>query len=258
MGPRLRTASLVAAILAVVLVGSLIAFIGRTSPDGDTTKVQQAEAAAIPSSLRNKNVTRIPTTKKIVALTFDGGGDATGVASIRATLREKKAKATFFLTGDFVRSFPTKSRQLAATGRIGNHSNTHLDFTKISDTKARNQVLNAQSAIISTTGENPRPLFRFPFGAYTSADIRQVNKLGYIPVGWTVDTLGWKGTSGGMSKTKVVNRVVNTLRPGQIVLMHLGANPKDKTTLDAAALPAIIEKLRARGYSFVTLDALTA
>ena len=39
--------------------------------------------------------------------------------------------------------------------------------------------------------------------------------------------------------------------------MHLSSNPDDGTTLDAAALPAIIDGLRARGYSFVTLQALS-
>ena len=36
--------------------------------------------------------------------------------------------------------------------------------------------------------------------------------------------------------------------------MHVGANPDDQTTLDAAALPAVIDGLRAKGYSFLTLQ----
>ncbi|RIK12071.1 MAG: polysaccharide deacetylase, partial [Acidobacteria bacterium] len=35
------------------------------------------------------------------------------------------------------------------------------------------------------------------------------------------------------------------------VLMHVGTNPDDGTTLDADALPAIIDGLRTRSYSFV-------
>ena len=46
------------------------------------------------------------------------------------------------------------------------------------------------------------------------------------------------------------------LRPGEIVLMHVGSNPDDHTTFHADALPQVISGLRARGYSFVTLDAL--
>jgi peptidoglycan/xylan/chitin deacetylase (PgdA/CDA1 family) len=69
-----------------------------------------------------------------------------------------------------------------------------------------------------------------------------------------VDTLGWKGTSGGMTAAKVVNRVLAGAAPGEIVLMHVGANPKDGSTLDAKALPTVISKLRARGYHFVRLS----
>ena len=39
-----------------------------------------------------------------------------------------------------------------------------------------------------------------------------------------------------------------------IVLRHVGANPDDGTTLDAAALPSVIAGQRAKGYSFVTLQ----
>ena len=52
-----------------------------------------------------------------------------------------------------------------------------------------------------------------------------------------------------------ITRVLGAARPGEIVLMHVGANPDDGTTLDAAALPSVISGLRARGYGFVTLDA---
>ena len=65
-----------------------------------------------------------------------------------------------------------------------------------------------------------------------------------------------EGHVGGMSAQEVTDRAVNALRPGEIVLMHLGSNPEDGTTLDADALPGMIERMRAAGYAFVTLDAL--
>ena len=71
-----------------------------------------------------------------------------------------------------------------------------------------------------------------------------------------MDTLGWKGTSGGMTAQGVCDRVIAGLQPGEIVLMHVGSNPDDGSTLDADALPEIIAMMRAAGYSFVTLDAL--
>ena len=43
-----------------------------------------------------------------------------------------------------------------------------------------------------------------------------------MPVGCTVDTLGWKGTSGGITTQLIINRVPGSLRLGEIVLMHCG------------------------------------
>jgi hypothetical protein len=46
-----------------------------------------------------------------------------------------------------------------------------------------------------------------------------------------------------MSVQGVIDRVVGAARPGEIVLMHVGYNPDDHTTLDAQALPTVIAEL---------------
>ena len=132
---------------------------------------------------------------------------------------------------------------------------THPAFTTLSDAAIRDEVLGAEASI-QAAGGDPRPLFRFPLGDRDARTIAAVNDLGYLPVRWTVDTLGWKGTSGGMTAQGVCDRVIAGLQPGEIVLMHVGSNPDDGTTLDADALPEIIAMMRAAGYTFVTLDAL--
>ncbi len=192
----------------------------------------------------------------MVALTFDAGANADGVSSILATLGAKRVPASFFLTGRFVAAYPGPSRQLAAAGRVGNHTVTHPHLPDLTAAQAKAEVTEARATILATTGEDPLPFFRFPYGSSTPDTVRLVNALGYVAVGWTVDSLGWKGTSGGVTVDSVVSRVVGARTPGAIVLMHVGSNPTDGSTLDADALPEIIDGLRAQGYSFVTLDAL--
>jgi peptidoglycan/xylan/chitin deacetylase (PgdA/CDA1 family) len=166
-------------------------------------------------------------------------------------------RATFFLTGGFARSYAQVAQRIASAGhRIGNHSDRHPEYPSLTNEQIRADLARAEDAIRSATGREAKPLFRFPFGARTPADIAVVNKAGYVPVRWTVDTLGWKGTSGGATAASVHQRVVDTARPGQIVLMHVGANPDDGSTLDADALPRVISTFRAAGYDFVTLDEL--
>jgi peptidoglycan/xylan/chitin deacetylase (PgdA/CDA1 family) len=210
----------------------------------------------VPPALRGQDVTAIPTSERIVALTFDAGADAAGLPSIIGTLRRQQVPATFFLTGRWAGDHPAGVEQIRAAGhRIGNHSATHPRFPALSATAIRDEVLGAQQ-VLQAAGADPRPLFRFPFGDRDARTIAEVNDLGYIAVRWTVDTLGWQGTSGGRTAQEVSDRAVAALRPGAIVLMHLGANPDDGTTLDADALPGMIDRMRAAGYTFVTLDAL--
>jgi peptidoglycan/xylan/chitin deacetylase (PgdA/CDA1 family) len=200
---------------------------------------------------------RIPTTQKVVALTFDGGSSDAAVSSILATLAVAHVPATFFLTGDFARRYPDQVRRIATAGhRLGNHSDRHLAYPDLTDAEIRADLARAEAAIIASGGHAAKPLFRFPFGDRTPADIRVVNDTGYVCIRWTVDTLGWKGTSGGITEAIVRQRVIDAAQPGEIVLMHLGANPDDGTTLDADALPEIIEALSAMGYGFVTLEAM--
>jgi peptidoglycan/xylan/chitin deacetylase (PgdA/CDA1 family) len=202
-------------------------------------------------------VERIPTDRKVVALTFDAGANADAVPAILATLAAERVRGTFFLTGDFVRQFPRAARSIAGAGhRLANHSASHPHFTALGSPAIRDQLRTAEQEIRATTGADPRPLFRFPFGDRDARTIGTVNQAGYLPVRWTVDTLGWQGTSGGRSAAEVTSRVLDTARPGQIVLMHVGSHPTDGSTLDSDALPAVIAGLRQRGYQFVTLNTL--
>ena len=201
--------------------------------------------------------TYIPTTRHVVALTFDAGANADAVPSILATLRRDHVPATFFLTGNFARAFPAAARAIAAAGyRIGDHTITHPHLSPLSDAAVRGEILGGARLITAVTGISPAPLFRFPYGDASARTIAIANRAGYVPVRWTVDTLGWEGTAGHISVGVVAARVLAALRPGEIVLMHVGSNPSDHTTFDADALSHVISALRARGYSFVTFDAL--
>jgi peptidoglycan/xylan/chitin deacetylase (PgdA/CDA1 family) len=117
----------------------------------------------------------------------------------------------------------------------------------------RAEIVDAAQAIRRSSGRAPQPLFRFPYGVSSRRTLRIVNAVGYAAVGWTVDTGGWLGPSGGQSISGVVRRAVTALRPGEIILMHAGSNPNDGSTLDADALAAIIRAARNRGYGFTTL-----
>jgi peptidoglycan/xylan/chitin deacetylase (PgdA/CDA1 family) len=234
------------------------------TPTKPPTTTKSTPPPPFPASLRGKDLTKVPTSSKIVALTFDAGANANQVASILATLKDKNVKGTFFLTGDFVNSFPDQSRQIVAAGhRVGNHTVNHPHLPTLTDAQVRAEVSDAATSIRAVTGKDPAPLFRFPYGDQNAHVITLVNDLGYVPIRWTVDSLGWMGANdpayagrNPAGADSVADRVFNARTPGEIVLMHVGSNPVDGSKLDSEALPNVIDRLRAEGYSFVTLDYL--
>ena len=212
-----------------------------------------ASSCTVPRRLVGVEVERLPVTDRVVALTFDAGANADGVRPVLRVLRNRHVPATFFLTGRFVQRFPVLARRIADEHLVGNHTLTHPDLTTLSDRAVAGEVRRAERVILRRTGEDPRRFFRFPYGARDARTIGLVNDLCYVPFRWTVDTLGWKGTSGGMSTDEVVRRVVDAAEPGAVVLMHVGSNPDDGTTLDADALPRVVRQLRLRDYELVRL-----
>jgi peptidoglycan/xylan/chitin deacetylase (PgdA/CDA1 family) len=201
-------------------------------------------AAPFPPALGGKDLEAVPGAGRNVALTFDAGANAAGLPSILQTLADAGIRGTFFLTGSWATANPGGVAAIVAGGhRVGNHSQTHPSFTGLSDAGIGDQIVAAEQAI-QAAGADPRPLFRFPFGARDARTIAAVNNLGYVPVRWSVDTLGWKGTSGGVTAQQVTDRALSALQPGEIVLMHIGSNPDDGSTLDADALPQMIDRMR--------------
>jgi peptidoglycan/xylan/chitin deacetylase (PgdA/CDA1 family) len=242
--------------VGVVVALTVAMAVGSATVAPAPSRQAVALECSLPTSLVGRDVEVIPTSRRVVALTFDAGASPSGLPKIRRVLNERNVKATFFLTGSFTQRYPVRARNVAREHVLGNHTQTHPDLTTLTNLEVRQEIMRAQRTIVGITGENPRPYFRFPFGARDARTIRVVNNRCYVAVRWTVDTLGWQGTSGGRSVSSVVERVRQGLRPGAIILMHVGANPYDGSTLDADALGRIITLVRAQGYRPVTLGAL--
>ncbi len=205
---------------------------------------------------KGQEVSKIKTDKKIAALTFDAGANAGGVDKTLEILEKENIKGTFFLTGQFMEKYPDKTKKIIDSGGdVGSHSYSHPDFTKISSEEIVRQIEKPQD-IIANYDTKFKPFFRFPYGSENSQALKSANDKNYIAIRWTIDSLGWQGTSGGMSADLVKNRVISKTVPGAIIMMHLGSNPDDKTHLDSEALPEIIRELKKQEYEFLSLSEL--
>ncbi|MGW7052967.1 polysaccharide deacetylase family protein [Streptomyces sp. NPDC054887] len=201
-------------------------------------------------------IRRIPTTRRVVALTFNAAWDTTGVATALNVLRRHKAPATFFLTGQYAERHPMAARAMAAEHGIGNHSYSHPQFDGLTRWEVEEEVLRADRAIRQATGVVPLPFFRFPYSATTPQGIADVNALGFADIEFTADTKGYLGTAGGMTMRKTVNRALDALTPGAILQMHVGTPDGHGSALDVQALSQIINGIHARGYQITDLRIL--
>ena len=211
---------------------------------------------ALPPAIVADEIVRLQTRQHVVALTFDGGGNADGAKGVLTVLRRERVPATFFLTGHFVQSYPRLARVIGRRFPVGNHTVNHYDMLRLSAAADRREVTRAATLIQRATGRDTHPYFRFPYGSRNSRTLRLVNALGYASVRWTVDTWGWMGRT-QQSVAGAVRRVMENIVPGEIVLMHLGS-ARDHSTIDSHALPTVIRLVRARGYRFVTLAGIKA
>ncbi|GHI85308.1 polysaccharide deacetylase family protein [Streptomyces xanthophaeus] len=205
-----------------------------------------------PASLMGSEIRRLPTSRKVMALTFNAAWDESGIDTVLGELRRRKLPATFFPTGQFAAAHPAAVRAMAATHGLGNHSYSHPYFDDLSTQQRRDEVMRADAAIRKASGAEPLPFFRFPYSSTSDDSVADVNALGFAAIEFTADTNGYLGPAGGMTVERAVERALDALVPGAVLQMHVGSNG-DGVVLDAEALPLIVDAARAEGYEVVDL-----
>lgn len=210
-----------------------------------TTTTREPGPVVVPEG--GREVVSLPGAGDVVALTFDAAYDPAPLGDILDALTSAEVPATFFLTGEFAHDFPADVAAICAAGfPIGNHSYTHPDFTTLDAAGIRRELERTREALEAAGASDPRPLFRFPYGARDSRTLAQVGAEGYVSVYWTIDTLDWKPER---TPAEVKESILSRVAPGSIVLMHVGSRQT------AEVLPEIIAELKARGFGFVDLRA---
>jgi len=183
-----------------------------------------------------------------IALTFDDGpGPYT--PGVLAVLEQMHVHATFFEIGAMLRYFSASTlRELRDGDVIGDHTETHPALALLRAKQQREELFE-QIARIELLG-GPRPyLFRPPYGSFDATTMRELRKLHLLMVLWSVDTEDY--LQPGVAT--IVQRALAGAHPGAIILMHDAGGTRTQTI---AALPIIIQRLRARGFDLVTIPQL--
>lgn len=185
--------------------------------------------------------------KPMVALTFDDG-PAPATSRILDSLEAHGARATFYMVGNRMSSYPGTVRRVAALGcEIGSHTWGHNYITGLSETQLHSN-LNQFASVLGQVGGVRFATMRPPGGFVNAASKQALASYGIPAIMWSIDTLDWKTRNAQAT----VNTVLSKVKDGDIVLMHdlYGA------TADAAAI--LIPELIARGYQLVTVSELAA
>ena len=181
--------------------------------------------------------------KPLALITFDGQTKARYLEKVLAALRTKGAKASFFMSGEWVAAHPKKARLVQSSGQVlGNRGWGTVPFTSLDDAALRNSIDRARQAL-NEVGAYPAPFLRAPDGKRDLRVLRIAGSMGYRSVSWT-------HRPGGGLATRVQRAVVRKARYGSIISLDIWRASHRR------ALPGIIDGLRRRGFKLGTVKRL--
>jgi cellulose synthase/poly-beta-1,6-N-acetylglucosamine synthase-like glycosyltransferase/peptidoglycan/xylan/chitin deacetylase (PgdA/CDA1 family)/spore germination protein YaaH len=199
---------------------------------------------------------------KKIALTFDDGPDPEWTPQILDILKEKHVKATFFIIGANAEANPgIVERTLDEGHELGDHTFTHPNLSDTPPDVVRLELSATQRLFEALTGRSLR-LFRPPYlgdAEPTDADeiipVEIAQDMGYTTVGEHIDPGDWElpGVQAIVQRALAGVHSTNPDQHGNVILLHDAGGDRAQTV---AALPVLIDKLRAQGYQFVLVSDL--
>jgi peptidoglycan/xylan/chitin deacetylase (PgdA/CDA1 family) len=215
-----------------------------------------ADGTARPgSSFSYPTVTRGARNRNRVALTFDVGPDPATTPLVLDALAKHGARATFFAIGRSLEAHPELARRIVADGHeLGNHSWRHSRWGPFQNTREQvREIERGEAAVAAVTGLETKPLYRPPIGLKSPPLARAAFRKGLTLVTWSLHS----HDSRTADPQAISERVLQKVRPGDIVVMHDGHDlPSRHRPAGAQALPAILEGLREKGLECVTVSEL--
>ncbi|MEH0819438.1 MULTISPECIES: polysaccharide deacetylase family protein [unclassified Micromonospora] len=195
-------------------------------------------------------VWHVPAGGRLVAFTFDDGPLPQWTPMVLNTLDEHDVPATFFLVGERVRRHAGLIRDRLGRHEVGNHSWRHRDLARMDAAEVHDDLRRCHDAIADVTGRAPR-VVRPPYGHLGGALLHAAVRLDYRLVLWSLQMVESEYPDDPAGHAR---RIVADVVPGTILLAHdVGA---ERRQVALRGLPAMIDGLRDRGYTFVTVSEL--
>lgn len=258
--------------VAALLFGTFLAGRGVARMTEDTVKVAlvkpgaenwglgfgeagtQPTGMATPEELRQYQTYYIgnPKDKKIY-LTFDCGYENGNTGPILDALKKHNVSATFFVVGHFLESSPDMVKRMADEGHtVGNHTYHHPDMSSISDSASFQKELEDLKVLYEEiTDKEMVKYYRPPQGKYSEENLRMASNLGYQTFFWSLAYVDWYEDN-QPTHEEAFEKLTGRIHPGAVVLLHTTSKTNGEI------LDELLTKWEAMGYSFGTLEELTA
>lgn len=184
---------------------------------------------------------RIPSTEKVLYLTFDDGPVPEITPWVLEQLAAYNAKATFFCVGDNIRKHQEVFNQVKAAGHsVGNHTFNHLNGWATDNLSYFHNIRHSARMVDSV-------LFRPPYGRIKPKQAQFLQRH-YRIVMWDVLSGDFDPN---ITESQCLDNVINNAGPGSIVVFHDSVKAEDKLKF---AFPQVLEHFASLGYSFHALN----
>jgi peptidoglycan-N-acetylglucosamine deacetylase len=189
-----------------------------------------------------------------IALTFDDGPDAEWTPRVVDLLATARVRATFFLVGERALRAPEAVRAIVGGGHeIASHGFSHRSLWLCGPRRTAEEIDRAQATLTALGGTTPR-FFRPPWGMVNAAMFPLLRARRLRPVFWSIQPEGLRPAPADAQAAHVLARA----HPGAIVDLHDAEGTPRAPERTIAALPAMIDGLRAAGYELTTVGELLA
>lgn len=190
-------------------------------------------------------VSDVPTTKKIVFVTFDDGAEKD--PRFVAMMRDLKIPFTMFLTDDIIKSNYGFFKPLQGLGNsIQNHTLSHPNLRTESLARQKTEICGQETKLTHEYGTAPG-LFRPPYGNYNSDTRAAVKSCGTLRA-----IILWRET---MQIKKVQwQRPDHKYHPGDIILAHFRGPSELKGESMTKMVANMLNEISAQGFTVARLD----
>jgi len=203
-----------------------------------------------------------------VAVCFDLYDDDTGLSQVLAALGRLKIKATFFLSGEFIRRSPQAAAAIVKAG----HETASLFYTPIDLSDTRYRITNEfiarglarnEDEFHKATGKELSTIWHPPFYRTSDTVNAAAATAGYITINRSIDPGDWMSREDTLRlnlrqipPAEMIEQIIQKRESGAVIPIRLGLLPGGRDEYLFQRIEALLDALIRSGYEIVPVSSV--